>query len=107
MSFGLVTLGYLVEGMGLFAVWNWRLRSRSVVWAIGGGLVLLALVALAIVMVGPDRRPFVFGMMGTYLAAALLWTWRFEGLVPDEWRLSERFIASVAAALLVASYAAI
>jgi small multidrug resistance family-3 protein len=89
----LFPLALVLEVCGIFAVWNWSRRLRSIWWLVVG-LALVLIVMSLIVMSAHDLPKQAYpGFFGMYLFAALAWAWWFEGLSPIDWKAGEVAIA--------------
>lgn len=92
-------LGLVFEVCGLFAVWNWSRRHRSIRWLVLGiALVLIVITSIAMSAYDLPTQAYA-GFFGMYLFAALAWAWWLEGLNPIDWKAGEVAIAVFAVAL--------
>ena len=92
-------LALVLEVCGIFAVWNWSRRHRSIWWLVVG-LALVLIVMSLIVMSAHDLPKQAYaGFFGMYLFAALAWAWWLEGLSPIDWKAGEIATAVLAVAL--------
>ena len=85
-TFGLYLLTALAEIVGCYLPWLW-LRKDGSAW-----LLLPAAAALAAFVWLLSLHPTASGRVyaaygGVYVAVALLWLWRVDGLVPSRWDL--------------------
>jgi small multidrug resistance family-3 protein len=105
MSPIILLAAFPLELLALFAIWNWRLRSRSVVWLLAGCAALLGLAALPVVLraSAPSNVYVAFG--GMYLVSALAWSWRADALSPRRWQIGEAGVAVMAAAMFAVASA--
>lgn len=85
-TFALFVLTALAEIVGCYLPFLW-LRKGMSVWLLIPGAISLALFAwlLSLHPTAPGRTYAAYG--GVYVATALVWLWRVDGLKPDAWDL--------------------
>lgn len=78
-------LAALAEIAGCFAFWAWLRMGKPAWWLVPGcaSLVLFAWLLTLVETEHAGRAYAAYG--GIYIAAALLWLWRAEGVRPDRW----------------------
>lgn len=90
-----------MEAAGLFAIWNWSRRGRTILWLLIG-LALIGVASFCGALSSPSGGTWLL-FTGIYLATGLAWAWSVEALAPSQWRFGEWFVAGVAVAALGAS----
>lgn len=90
-----------VEMSGLFAVWNWSVRGRSLHWLLIGAGLLIALVSTLVLTTPKLPGRMYLGFAGMYVFSGLAWAWWADGLHPTDWRLGEIWGAILAVALFI------
>lgn len=104
-----LAMTFLLEPCALFAVWNWRRRSRSPGWLLIGGTITLEMLATLAMASEPMPARSLLAVGGMYLITALAWSWSVEDLRPTNWTPGEIFIAVLGIAMVLmagASYVA-
>jgi small multidrug resistance family-3 protein len=94
-------LAAVAEIAGCFAFWAW-LRDGGPAWLALPGLAALAAFAwlLTLAPVGAAGRAYAaYG--GIYVACALVWLWRVEGVRPDRWDLIGSAVAVTGALIIL------
>ena len=72
------------EISGAYLIWQWLRAGKSAVWGV------LGLGALFVYAMTQTLQTFNFGRAfagygGIFIALAMLWGWRVDGQVPDNW----------------------
>jgi small multidrug resistance family-3 protein len=91
----------LAEIAGCYSFWIWMREGRSGLWLAPG---LLSLAAFAWLLTWSPaafagRAYAAYG--GVYIAVALAWLWRAEGVRPDGWDLLGTAVCLVGAAIIL------
>lgn len=84
---GLFVVTAVAEILGCYLPWLWMRRGGSA-WLLVPGALSLATFAWLLAQhpkLGAGRTYAAYG--GVYVAVAILWMWRIEGVVPDRWDL--------------------
>ncbi|WP_290751700.1 YnfA family protein [Amaricoccus sp.] len=90
----------IAEIAGCFAFWAWLRLDRSA-WILVPGMAALAVFAWLLTLSPVDAAGRAYAAYGgIYIACALLWLWRVEGLRPDRWDLAGAAL-SVSGALII------
>jgi small multidrug resistance family-3 protein len=79
-------LAGLFELGGGYLIWEWLRQGKPMIWGILGG------VALAIYGIIATFQPANFGRVyaaygGVFIAMAMLWGWKVDGVAPDRYDL--------------------
>lgn len=88
-----------LEMCGLFAIWNWSVRNRSMGWLLAGAGLLISLLLSLFLTTPPLPARMYLRFAGIYVSSGLMWAWWVEGLQPGDWRLAEVGLAVVAIAM--------
>ena len=88
-----------LEMGGLFAIWNWSTRRRSLDWLFGGAGSLIGLLLALVLTTPPLPGRMYLGLAGMYVFSGLMWAWWMDGLHPADWRLGEVGAAVFATAM--------
>ncbi len=89
----------VLEVGGIFAVWNWSRRHRSIWWLVFGLTLGLIVISLIVMSAHDLPKQAYAGFFGMYLFAALAWAWWLEGLSPIDWKAGEVATAVFAVSL--------
>lgn len=85
-TFGLFALTALAEIIGCYLPWLWLRRGGSAWWLLPAAASLAVFVWL--LSLHPTASGRVYAAYGgVYVAVALLWLWRVDGVVPTRWDL--------------------
>jgi small multidrug resistance family-3 protein len=90
----------VAEILGCYLAYLWLRRSGSP-WLLVPGLASLAAFAWLLTLhptLGAGRTYAAYG--GVYIAVAVLWMWRIEGVRPDRWDLIGGCVTLIGAAII-------
>lgn len=91
----------VAEIAGCFGFWAW-LRLGKSPWLVALSMVSLAAFAWLLTLVESDAAGRAYAAYGgVYIAAALVWLWRVEGIRPDRWDLLGTALCLVGAAIIL------
>ena len=91
----------LAEIAGCFAVWGWW-RLDKPAWWLAPGVVSLCLFAWLLTLVETEHAGRAYAAYGgVYIASALAWLWRMEGVRPDRWDLTGASLCLAGAAIIL------
>ena len=101
MTLPLFFLAALAEIAGCYAFWAWTRLGRSAWWLLPGlaSLAVFALLLSRADSAAAGRAYAAYG--GVYIATALLWLWRAEGVRPDRWDLLGGGLSLLGAAVIL------
>jgi small multidrug resistance family-3 protein len=93
-------LAGLFELGGGYLIWLWLREGKPLAWGILGG------VALAIYGIIATFQPANFGRVyaaygGVFIAMAMLWGWKFDGVTPDRYDLFGCILALVSVVIIM------
>ncbi len=93
-------LAGLFELGGGYLVWLWLREGKPFAWGILGGI------ALAIYGIIATLQPANFGRVyaaygGVFIAMAMLWGWKVDGVTPDRYDLLGCFLALASVAIIM------
>ncbi|TPN83335.1 YnfA family protein [Mesorhizobium sp. B1-1-5] len=101
MTYLIYIAAALAEIAGCFSFWAWWRLERSALWLLPG-LILLALFASLLSLVGTDAAGRAYAAYGgVYIAASLGWLWLVEGVRPDRWDLAGAALCVVGASVIL------
>ncbi|PBB19724.1 MULTISPECIES: YnfA family protein [unclassified Mesorhizobium] len=101
MTYLIYTAAALAEIAGCFSFWAWWRLEKSALWLLPG-LILLALFASLLSLVGTDAAGRAYAAYGgIYIAASLGWLWLVEGVRPDRWDLAGAALCIVGASVIL------
>jgi len=99
-SIGIFILAGLCEIGGGYLVWQWLRDGKS--WWIGltGGVVLMLYGVVATLQTQNFGRVYAaYG--GIFIAMAILWGWKVDGIVPDKYDLIGGLVALIGMAIIL------
>jgi small multidrug resistance family-3 protein len=93
-------LAGLFELGGGYLIWEWLRQGKPMIWGILGG------VALAIYGIIATFQPANFGRVyaaygGVFIAMAMLWGWKVDGVTPDRYDLFGCCLAIACVAIIM------
>lgn len=99
-ALSLFVLTALAEIVGCYLPYLWLRRGGSS-WLLVPAALSLALFAWLLTLhptLGAGRTYAAYG--GVYIAVALVWLWRVEGLTPDRWDIIGGVVTLIGAAII-------
>lgn len=99
-SIGIFILAGLCEIGGGYLVWQWLRDGKS--WWIGltGGVVLMLYGVVATLQTQNFGRVYAaYG--GIFIAMAILWGWKVDGIVPDKYDLFGGLVALIGMGIIL------
>jgi small multidrug resistance family-3 protein len=100
LSIAIFVLAGLCEIGGGYLVWQWLRDGKS--WWIGllGGVILMAYGVVATLQ--PENFGRVYAAYGgIFIAMAILWGWKVDGIIPDKYDLIGGFIALIGMGIIM------
>lgn len=98
---GVYVAAALAEIAGCFGFWAW-LRLGKSPWLVPLSMVSLAAFAGLLTLVESNAAGRAYAAYGgVYIAAALVWLWRVEGVRPDRWDLLGTALCLVGASIIL------
>jgi len=90
----------LAEIVGCYLPWLWLRRGGSAWLLLPAAVALIAFVYLLTLHPAASGRVYAaYG--GVYVAMALIWLWRVDGIAPTRWDLAGVFITLLGATVII------
>ena len=90
----------VLEIAGFFAFWSWLRLGKSALWLVPGVIALVGFAWLLTIVESPFAGQAYAAYGGIYIAAALVWGWRFAEPSCETWMGRSAFKARSAKARL-------